>query len=72
MTIYANVVNVRGSGRQIVLEFGSFFPEGDQLPPKGHPPDVKVVLAEELLGPLVDILQQRLRTTAPSIREQVN
>ncbi len=36
MTIYANLVNVRGSGREIVLEFGSFFPEGDQrLPPKG-------------------------------------
>jgi hypothetical protein len=26
MTIYANVVNVRGAGREVVLEFGSFLP----------------------------------------------
>jgi hypothetical protein len=35
MTLYDNLVNVRGCGREIVLEFGSFFPEGDQrLPPR--------------------------------------
>jgi hypothetical protein len=35
MTIYANLVQVRSAGTDIVLEFGSFFPDGDQrLPPK--------------------------------------
>jgi hypothetical protein len=30
MTIYANVVNVRSAGKDVVLEFGSFFPDSDQ------------------------------------------
>jgi hypothetical protein len=61
MTIYANVVNVRGTGRECVLEFGSYFPEGGQdVPPKGHSPEVRVVIPEGLVGPLVDILRQRI------------
>ena len=54
MTIYANVVNVRSAGEHVVLEFGSFFPEsGQQHPPKGHQPELRVVMSGDLLGPLL-------------------
>ena len=60
MTIYANLVQVRSAGTDIVLEFGSFFPDGDQrLPPKDFPPEVRVVLSGDLVGPLVEILRER-------------
>src|SRR5471030_1220132 len=60
MTIYANVVNVRAAGKDLVLEFGSFFPQGDQrFPPGDHPPEVRVVISQELVEPLVDILRER-------------
>lgn len=73
MTIDANVVNVRGLERQVLLECGSFFPQGDQqLPPKGHPPEVRIILSDELLAPLIDILQRRLRSATASIQEPVN
>ena len=50
MTIYANVVNVRSAGKDIVLEFGSFFPDGDQQsPPKGHLSVVTSVLQADRL-----------------------
>jgi hypothetical protein len=52
MTIFANVVNVRSAGTNVVLEFGSFFPDADQLyPPKDHQPELRVVVSGELLGP---------------------
>jgi hypothetical protein len=60
MTIYANLVQVRSAGTDIVLEFGSFFPDGDQrLPPKDLPPELRVVLSGDLVGPLVEILRER-------------
>jgi hypothetical protein len=50
MTIYANVVNVRSAGKDVVLEFGSFFPDSDQqFPPKGHRPELRVVMSSDLL-----------------------
>ncbi len=65
MTIYANVVNVRSAGKDLVLEFGSFFPEGEQeYPPKDHRPELRVVVANDLVGPLVDILRERLTRTS--------
>jgi hypothetical protein len=61
MTIYANLVNVRRAGKDVVLEFGSFFPDGDQrFPPKDHRPEVCVVISGDLLGPLVEILRERV------------
>jgi hypothetical protein len=67
MTIYANVVNVRSTGKDVVLEFGSFFPNGDQqCPPHDFPPELCVVLSADLLGPLVEILRERLVPVSPS------
>ena len=61
VTIYANLISVRSAGANVVLEFGSFFPDGERrFPPKDAPPELRVVLAGELLGPLVEILRERL------------
>jgi hypothetical protein len=73
MTIYANVVNVRSAGKDVVLEFGSFFPEsGQQHPPKGHPPELRVVMSSDLLGPLLEILRERLVPGSPSGGDRAN
>src|ERR1700680_4752666 len=67
VTIYANVVNVRSAGKDIVLEFGSFFPTADQrFPPKDHQPELRVVMSSDLIEPLVEILRERLRPASPS------
>ncbi len=65
MTLYANLVNVRDAGQNVVLEFASFFPDAElRLPPREFPCDVRVVVPRHLITPLIDIL--RARTTAPS------
>jgi hypothetical protein len=67
MTFYANIVNVRVTGNDVVLEFGSFVPDGDrQFPPKGHQPDVRVVIAREVVAPLIEILQARQASAPPT------
>jgi len=49
----------------VVLEFGSFFPDGDQqFPPKDHRPEMCVVMSGDLLGPLLDILRERALQTS--------
>jgi hypothetical protein len=61
VTIYANLVSVRNAGTNVVLEFGSFFPDGAQrFPPKDALPELRVVLSGELLEPLVELLSERL------------
>ena len=60
MTIYANVVNVRPAGRNVVLEFSSYFGErGQRFPPEGQQPEVRVVLSSDLVASLIEILQQQ-------------
>jgi hypothetical protein len=73
MTIYANIVNVRSVGRDVVLEFGCFFPEsGQQYPPQGHPPELRVVMSSDLLGPLLEILRERVVPTSPGGGDRAN
>jgi hypothetical protein len=73
MTIYANVVNVRSAGKDVVLEFGSFFPDSDQqFPPKDHRPEVRVVMSADLLGPLLEILRERVLPESPGRGERAN
>ena len=60
MTIYANIVNVRPAGRNVVLEFSSYFGEnGQRFPPEGQQPEVRVVLSSDLVASLIEILQQQ-------------
>ena len=60
MTIYANIVNVRPAGRNVVLEFSSYFGErGQRFPPEGHQPELRVVLSSDLVASLIEILQQQ-------------
>jgi hypothetical protein len=67
MTIYANVVNVRSAGKDVVLEFGSFFPDRDQrFPPADLQPEVRVVMAQEMVESLVEILRQRQSAAPPT------
>src|SRR4029077_17447900 len=73
MTIYANLVKVRSAGKDVVLEFGSFFPDGDQqFPPRGFPPELRVVLSADLLEPLVEILRERMAPVSPSVGDRAN
>ena len=66
MTIYANIVNVRPAGRNVVLEFSSYFGErGQRFPPEGQQPEVRVVLSSDLVASLIEILQQQ--TEPPSL-----
>lgn len=62
-THYSNVVNVRLSGQEMVLEFGAFFP--DAPPIAGKPiefePDVRVVMTLAGLKPYVEALQNALK-----------
>jgi hypothetical protein len=65
---YANVVNVRSAGKDIVLEFGSFFRNGDQqFPPKDRQPELRVVMSSELIGPLLEILRERVPPVRPNV-----
>jgi len=75
MTIYANVVNVRPAGRNVVLEFSSYFGErGQRFPPGGHQPELRVVLSSDHVASLVEILQQQTEPAplAPPPSSRVN
>ena len=66
MTIYANVVNVRSAGKDVVLEVGGFFPDGEhRFPPGDLQPEVRVVIAREMVESLVEILRQRQSPVSP-------
>ncbi len=54
-TIFANVLNIRLTPTELVLEFGSFFPDrmpvgaGAVGPPSDYKPEVRVVLNKAVL-----------------------
>jgi hypothetical protein len=53
--------------------FGSFFLEsGQQHPPKGHQPELRVVMSGDLLGPLLEILRERVVPVSPSGGDRAN
>jgi hypothetical protein len=59
-TIFANVMNLRVTPTEFVLEFGSFFPDrpGPAAPPSDYKPDVRVVMNISALQGLLNGLQQ--------------
>lgn len=64
-TIFSNVMNIRLTQSELVLEFGSFFPEGPRptAPPSDYKPDARVVMnisaAQALMAALTQALAQR-------------
>lgn len=58
-TVYANVVNLRTTPAELVLEFGSFFPNRPNTsPPSNYEPDVRVVMNIAVLRGLADALKK--------------
>ncbi len=60
-TLYANVINVRVTPQEFVLDFGSFFPDGPQQGvPADFKPAVRVVMPQAALPGLHGLLGQHL------------
>ena len=58
-TIYANVVNLKISPVEIILEFLAFFPDRPGVaPPADLKPEARVVLNSSLLEPFANQLNQ--------------
>lgn len=58
-TFYANVVNLRTTPTELVLEFGSFFPDMPNIsPPSDYKPDVRVVMNIAVLQGFADALKK--------------
>jgi len=62
-TVYANVVNVKLSGQEMILEFGALFPEAPSVPgaPIRFDPEVRIVWTLAGLKPLAEALQNALK-----------
>ena len=54
-TIFANVLNIRVTPTELILEFGSFFPDHPNIgPPSDYKPEVRVVLNLAVLPGLAE------------------
>jgi len=62
-TVYANVVNVKLSGQEMILEFGAVFPDAPPVPgaPVLFDPEVRVVWTVAALKPFTEALQNALK-----------
>jgi hypothetical protein len=58
--IYSNIVNVRISETELILDFGCIIPEAGEtlVPPISFEPTVRVILAVKGTRPLADMLMQ--------------
>ena len=61
-TMFANVITVKLSEAELVLEFGANFPStpGEALPTR-YQPDIRIALPIDTLGNLVEILGTALK-----------
>jgi len=60
-TIFANHLNLRLFGSELVMEFGTYFPEpGEKINPVDLKPDIRVVLPAGALGGLQHLLNQAI------------
>jgi len=60
-TIFANVLNIRMTPTELVLEFGSFFPDRPNIGiPSDFKPEIRVVVNPAVLPGLVDGLTKEL------------
>jgi len=57
-TVYANVINLRMTPVELVLEFGTFFPDRPNVgPPSDYRPELRVVLQAGVIDQLLAGLQ---------------
>lgn len=60
--IYANIVKVRASATELIIEFGCFIPDTDsekpQISPEDVEPSVRVILGIQGARPLADMLMK--------------
>jgi hypothetical protein len=57
-TVYANVIGLKVTPNELVLEFGSFFPDRPNVgPPSDYKPELRVVLNATVLDGLLNGLQ---------------
>jgi hypothetical protein len=61
-TIYSNLVNIRLTPTELVLEFGNHFPNQPGLaPPSDFKPDIRVVMTAAALEGLANALAQTVK-----------
>lgn len=64
-TIFANVITLRLSDAELVLEFGTNFPDKPGAPlPSTYQPDIRIALPVGMMGGLADNLATALKTRA--------
>jgi hypothetical protein len=70
VTVYANVVNVKVTGNEMILEFAAQFPTTAASTPPGKPiefvPEVRIVLGKSALKAFADILQKASESESSS------
>lgn len=60
-TLYANVINLKLTPNEVVLEFGSAFPDRPVVgAPPGFQPDIRIVLAPGSLPGLAQLFSQAM------------
>lgn len=70
-TIYANLIGMKLTPNELVLEFGTFFPNGpNQAPPMDYKPDVRVVMQRNALPGLIQGLTQAQAQQAQADQQQ--
>jgi hypothetical protein len=60
-TVYANIVNVKITGNELIFEFGAEFPPATPAPtgrPEAFTPEVRIVLGLPALKAFADLLQK--------------
>jgi hypothetical protein len=71
-TYYANVINLRITQTEFVLEGGTFFPDRPGVaPPSDYKPDVRLVMNVAVLPQLLDALTKaQTARTAATVTEE--
>ncbi len=65
-TLFANIINFRVTPTELVLEFGSFFPDRPNVaPPADFKPDVRVVLNAASIPGLIQALTNAAQQSQP-------
>ena len=64
-SFYANVLSLRVTGQELVLEFGTHFPDKPGPPTGDYKPDVRIILAVQILPQFAGLLEQAVKGQIP-------